>query len=51
MLLMHPSFTATAAGTCPICGMLLIQTRPYDTRDFQLQLRHGVRPRSVRRAQ
>jgi hypothetical protein len=43
---MHPSFTATAAGTCPICGMLLIQTRPYDTRDFQLQLR--TEPAQVR---
>jgi hypothetical protein len=33
---MHPSYTATMSGTCPICGMLLIQTRPYDTRDFRL---------------
>jgi hypothetical protein len=36
---MHPSFTSTTAGACPICGMLLIQTRPYDTRDFKLLLR------------
>ena len=36
---MHPSYTAMAAGTCPICGMTLIQTRPYDTRDYRLELR------------
>jgi hypothetical protein len=36
---MHPSFTSTTAGACPICGMLLIQTRPFDTRDFKLLLR------------
>jgi hypothetical protein len=43
---MHPSFTSTTAGACPICGMLLIQTRPYDTRDFQLLLR--TQPARVR---
>jgi Heavy metal binding domain len=43
---MHPSFTATAPGACPICGMLLIQTRPYDTRDFQLLLR--TQPQRIR---
>ena len=45
---MHPSYTSTAAGTCPICGMPLIQTRPYDTRDFRLVFRTQpaqVRPR------
>jgi hypothetical protein len=36
---MHSSFTSTTAGACPICGMRLIQTRPYDTRDYQLLLR------------
>lgn len=36
---MHPSYTAAAAGTCPICGMVLIQTKPYDTRDFRLLFR------------
>jgi hypothetical protein len=36
---MHPAYTAMVAGTCPICGMTLIQTRPYDTRDFRLQFR------------
>lgn len=36
---MHPSYIATAAGTCPICGMPLIQTRPYDTRDYGLLFR------------
>jgi hypothetical protein len=36
---MHPSYTATAAGTCPICGMTLIQTRPFDTRDYRLEVR------------
>jgi Heavy metal binding domain len=43
---MHPSFTATTRGACPICGMLLIQTRPYDTRDFQLRLR--TEPKQIR---
>jgi hypothetical protein len=36
---MHPSYTAMAAGACPICGMTLIQTRPYDTRDYRLRFR------------
>lgn len=36
---MHASYTATVAGTCPICGMLLVQTRPYDTRDYRLEFR------------
>lgn len=36
---MHPSYTSTAAGTCPICGMQLVQTRPYDTRDYRLEFR------------
>ncbi|HEY4341956.1 MAG TPA: heavy metal-binding domain-containing protein [Steroidobacteraceae bacterium] len=43
---MHPSFTSTSPGTCPICGMVLIQTRPYDTRDFKLVLR--TEPKQVR---
>lgn len=43
---MHPSYTATAAGTCPICGMTLIQTRPYDTRDYGLRVR--TEPAAVR---
>ncbi len=43
---MHPSYTATSAGTCPICGMVLIQTRPYDTRDFGMTLR--AQPANVR---
>jgi hypothetical protein len=43
---MHPSYTTTAAGTCPICGMPLIQTRPYDTRDFRLVFR--TEPAQVR---
>jgi len=43
---MHPSYTATAAGTCPICGMELIQTRPYDTRDFRVLFR--TEPAAVR---
>lgn len=36
---MHPAYTALSAGACPICGMTLIQTRPYDTRDYRLQFR------------
>jgi heavy metal-binding protein len=43
---MHPSYTTTVSGTCPICGMTLIQTRPYDTRDFRLVLR--TEPAEVR---
>lgn len=43
---MHPSFTSTSAGVCPICGMVLIQTRPYDTRDYRLLLR--TEPAQVR---
>jgi hypothetical protein len=42
---MHPSYTSTAGGTCPICGMALIQTRPYDTRDYGLLFR--TEPASV----
>jgi hypothetical protein len=36
---MHPSYTAMSAGVCPICGMTLIQTHPYDTRDYRLRFR------------
>src|SRR3954469_16628776 len=36
---MHASYIATMAGTCPICGMQLVQTRPYDTRDYRLEFR------------
>jgi hypothetical protein len=36
---MHPSYTAVIAGTCPICGMTLIQTRPYDTRNYRVLFR------------
>jgi hypothetical protein len=36
---MHPSYTSMTAGTCPICGMMLIQTKPYDTRDFGVTFR------------
>ena len=36
---MHASYTSTTAGICPICGMQLIQTRPYDTRDYRLDFR------------
>jgi len=43
---MHPSYTSTASGTCPICGMTLIQTKPYDTRDFRLVFR--TEPAEVR---
>ncbi|HEY4211134.1 MAG TPA: heavy metal-binding domain-containing protein [Steroidobacteraceae bacterium] len=43
---MHPAYTAAAAGTCPICGMQLIQTRPYDARDYQLAFR--TEPANVR---
>jgi hypothetical protein len=43
---MHASYTSTTAGTCPICGMQLIQTRPYDTRDYRLEFR--TEPAQVR---
>src|SRR3954468_23119832 len=36
---MHASYTSTTAGICPICGMQLVQTRPYDTRDYRLDFR------------
>jgi len=43
---MHASYTSTTAGTCPICGMQLVQTRPYDTRDYRLEFR--TEPAQVR---
>ncbi len=43
---MHASYTSTTAGTCPICGMALVQTRPYDTRDYRLEFR--TEPAQVR---
>jgi hypothetical protein len=43
---MHASYTSTVSGTCPICGMALVQTRPYDTRDFRLEFR--TEPAQVR---
>jgi hypothetical protein len=36
---MHASYTSATAGPCPVCGMPLVQTRPYDTRDYQLEFR------------
>src|SRR5688500_16520372 len=36
---MHASYTSATAGPCPICGMPLVQTRPYDTRDCRLEFR------------
>ncbi len=30
---------STSSGTCPICGMPLVQTRPYDTRDYRMEFR------------
>jgi hypothetical protein len=43
---MHASYTSTTAGSCPICGMALVQTRPYDTRDYRLDFR--TEPAQVR---
>jgi hypothetical protein len=43
---MHASYTSTAAGACPICGMALVQTRPYDTRDYRMEFR--TEPAQVR---
>jgi hypothetical protein len=43
---MHASYTSSAAGVCPICGMTLVQTRPYDTRDYRLIFR--TEPAEVR---
>lgn len=43
---MHPAYTAATAGMCPICGMQLIQTKPYDARDYQLVFR--TEPANVR---
>ena len=33
---MHPDYTATETGKCPVCGMALIAGDPYDTRDYEL---------------
>jgi hypothetical protein len=43
---MHPAYTVMTSGACPICGMTLIRTRPYDTRDYRLQFR--TEPAAVR---
>ncbi len=43
---MHASYTSTSSGTCQICGMPLVQTRPYDTRDYRLEFR--TEPAQVR---
>lgn len=34
---MHPDYTSESPGACPRCGMILIQTKPYDVRDYKLQ--------------
>jgi hypothetical protein len=36
---MHPDYTQDREGTCPRCGMTLIRSYPYDTRDYRLELR------------
>ena len=33
---MHPDYTMDVAGTCPRCGMKLVQAQPFDVRDYQL---------------
>ena len=36
---MHPDYTMDVAGTCPRCGMKLVQAQPFDVRDYQLDFR------------
>lgn len=44
---MHPDYTATNAGVCPRCGMLLVRTAPYDVRDYELDFRtHPVQAKA-----
>jgi hypothetical protein len=34
---MHPDYTSAAAGMCPRDGMALVQSNPYDVRDYRLE--------------
>lgn len=34
---MHPDYTSESPGACPRCGMTLIQTKPYDVRNYKLE--------------
>ena len=36
---MHLDYTMDAAGLCPRCGMKLVQSAPYDVRDYPLDFR------------
>lgn len=33
---MHPAYTMDIAGKCPICGMNLVRSAPFDVRDYGL---------------
>ena len=36
---MHPDYTSDIAGVCPRCLMALVLASPYDTREYDLQVR------------
>src|ERR1700679_1629147 len=35
---MHSDYTSPIAGVCPLCGMTLVEARPFDVRDYRLEL-------------
>jgi hypothetical protein len=43
---MHPDVTSSEPGQCRKCGMTLVAGRPFDTRDYPLQV--SVTPRAVK---
>ena len=43
---MHPDVTSAEAGQCRKCGMTLVAGRPFDTRDYPLEI--GITPRAVK---
>lgn len=36
---MHPQYISSMPGTCPLCGMTLVQGRPFDVRNYGLDLK------------
>jgi hypothetical protein len=36
---MHSDYTSPVPGKCPLCGMTLVQARPFDVRDYSLEFR------------
>ncbi len=35
---MHLDYTSETEGSCPLCGMTLVRSAPYDVRDYRLDL-------------